>query len=328
MRALVTGAAGFIGSHLCRSLVERGWKVVGIDNLSTGTLDNLEAVPLTFVQADVAAGLDHCDADRFDVVFHLAARVGPTYVVHDRSGLLREHAVNTLAVISAAERMGARVVFTSSSEVYGCNTTTPFREDDAITLGAPSHPRWAYAASKLWCEHAILAWSEERGGSGVIARLFNTVGARQSHQSGFVLPAFARAALANERLEVHGDGNQRRSFTHVDDAVRALIALAECERAAGMIVNVGTSEEKSIRQVAGDVSAHVAARYGCGGRIDLVPWARVPERPSNMDVRLPDVGRLENLTGIRFADRWPDIVADVCAWQARLLGLVPTAAVA
>jgi UDP-glucose 4-epimerase len=145
------------------------------------------------------------------------------------------------------------------------------------------------------------------------------VGPRQSHQSGFVLPAFARAALREEALEVHGEGTQRRSFAHVGDVVRALIALAECDRAVGQIVNVGTPEEKSIVQVATDIGEHAAARYGRRSRIAFVPWAQVPERPADMDIRLPDTSRLEQLTGIRFSNRWQEIVEDVCAWQARLL---------
>lgn len=322
MRALVTGAAGFIGSHLCAALVRRGWQVSGIDDLSSGSVANLGGIEgeMALVRADVATLADY-DGGTLDVIFHLAARVGPTYVVRDRLALLGEHSAGTLAVLQAAERARARVIFTSTSEVYGCSTSVPFSETDDLVIGESSHPRWAYAVSKLWCEHAVLGWGETHAGRCVVARLFNTVGARQSAESGLVLPTFARAALAGDRLLVHGDGTQRRSFVHVDDVVGSLIELATCDAAAGHIVNVGSREEKTILQVARDINRHAGARYGRGGTIDLVPWEQVPERPARMEVRSADTRKLEALTGIVIPDRWPRILEDVCFWEAERAGI-------
>lgn len=324
MRALVTGAAGFIGSHLGAELLRRGWSVEGIDDLSTGNAANLEVVGggLRCVRGDVAS-LDSHVLGPADVIFHLAARVGPTYVVRDRLAMLREHSLGTLAVLATAERWQARVLLASTSEVYGCSTSVPFAEADDLILGESAHPRWAYAVSKLWCEHAVLGWGESNGQRGVVARLFNTVGPRQSADGGLVLPTFARAALRGESLRVHGDGQQRRSFVHVDDVVEALIALAEHDRAGGQIVNVGAEHEKTILDVATQMNEHVAARYGRGGSIDFVPWQLVPERPDRMEVRRPNAQKLADLTGIRIPDRWPRIVADVCVSEATRLGIAP-----
>lgn len=325
MRTIVTGAAGFIGSHLCNALVGRGWTVTGIDDLSSGTADHLAPLgdAVTFHRADVVALVD-LDIGAADVIFHLAARVGPTYVIRDRLALLREHSEGTLAVLAAAERLGSRVVLASTSEVYGCSTVVPFHERQDLVIGDSAHPRWAYAVSKLWCEHAVLGWGESHPGKVVVARLFNTVGPRQSAAGGLVLPTFARAALTGSPLRVHGDGTQRRCFVHVDDVVEALIALAQCDAAGQAIVNVGASHDRSIFEVARDLNAYARDRYGCGSRIDLVPWDQVPERPAGMEVRFPDSRRLRDLTGIVIPDRWQRIVADVCDWEAGCLGLRPT----
>lgn len=326
MRALVTGAAGFIGSHLCAALLARGWRVAGIDDLSSGSAANLVDLgdELDFHRADVVT-LPAVDPGAVDVVFHLAARVGPTYVVRDRLALLREHSEGTLAVLDFAERHGARVVLASTSEVYGCNRAVPFRETHDLVLGESSHPRWAYAVSKLWCEHAVLGWAESHPGKSVVARLFNTVGPRQSADGGLVLPGFARAALSGSPLRVHGDGEQRRCFVHVADTVDALIALAESAGAADQIVNVGSPHDRSILEVARDLNDYARARYGRGSRIELVPWEQVPERPAAMEVRSPDAARLQAVTGIVIPDRWQRIVAEVCDWEADRLGLTATA---
>lgn len=322
MRAIVTGAAGFIGSFLCAALLDRNWQVLGVDDLSSGNADNLASLggELTFRRADVSTLAD-TDVGAVDVIFHLAARVGPTYVVRDRLALLREHSEGTLAVLAAAERCGARVVFTSTSEVYGCSTAVPFEETQDLVIGESSHPRWAYAVSKLWCEHAVLGWGESHPGKSIVARLFNAVGPRQSAAGGLVLPTFARAALTGSPLQVHGNGEQRRSFVHVDDTVDALIALAECDASGSQIVNAGCSHDRSILEVARDVDAYVRTTYGCGTRIDLIPWEQVPERPARMEVRFPDTRRLRSLTGIVIPDRWERIVADVCDSEAERLRL-------
>lgn len=319
MRALVTGGAGFIGSHLCDRLVADGWDVTGIDNCSTGHIRNLANVTgnedrhFTFIMGSVARILRGWPACKYDVVFHLAARIGPEYVVKDRLAMMREHSRDTMAVIRICRQSGARLLFTSTSEVYGANTKEPFLVDDTMTLGPVQHPRWAYAVSKLACEHAIMGAVEKHGVSAVIARLFNVVGPRQSDKTGLVLPSFAGLALRGRPLIVHGDGSQRRCFSHVRDVIQTLVRLAS--ESTNRVVNVGSAETRTIAQVAADVVRHVEDRYGVLSHVEFVPWDAVPERPSNMGIRVPGAPELDGET------QWPEIVADVCAWQAGRLGI-------
>lgn len=317
-RALVTGCCGFIGRYLVRALERKGWQVEGIDNFSTARGVSHENRYVGSVQS----GLAHFSHEHFDVIFHLAARVGPAYVLQDPLALLQEHHDDALAVLRFARPRDAVVVLTSSSEVYQGNTEVPFCEDDDLVIG-PSHlPRCAYAISKLEMEHLALACHRQWGVKAVIARLFNVVGAGQRPE--FVLPIFVRQALQEETIRAHGDGEQVRSFTHVHDCVQALIALAACERAYGQIVNIGTAAgELSMYQLAQKVREHCHVAYGVPlAPIECVPFETTGDAAwERMRVRVPDVDKLERLTALRFRDRLGAIIAEVADEHAEQLGI-------
>jgi UDP-glucose 4-epimerase len=314
-RALITGVSGFIGQHLARHLVAEGWDVAGCDHhpLPPGS------PAIDFRQCDVReAGLGKLDA-----IFHLAAIVGPADVVRLRFRMMTEHADDAAYLCSLAMYAGCPIVFTSSSEVYGANTSPPFREDvDESVIGPSCHPRWGYAVSKLAMEHVALASHAEGGAQAIIARLFNCVGSGQRHA--FVLPIFARAALKGEPITIHGTGQQERCFTHVSDTVRALLALAETPEAVGQVVNVGATEPRlSMRSAALRIQLDVMERYGVLPQgVNHIPWEETGDLAwQRMQCRVPDTTKLQRLTGLSFVDRWEDIVRDVVDDQARQLGM-------
>lgn len=322
-RALITGVCGFIGSHLSELLLRHRWTVAGIDYQAdahniAGVRDRIGLVKAA-LSSNVLADLP--DAESYDVIFHLAARVGPAAVIEDPLTLLREHAEHTAAVCELGARARAVVVLASSSEVYQWNRSAKLWEDDALSIG-PSHlPRCGYAISKLYMEHLGLAYWRQRGVRVIVTRLFNTVGPRQ--RDGFVLPIFAQQALRGEPLTVHGDGSQTRTFTHVRDAVEALFRLVATPAAVGQVINVGAGEPcLSVTRVAEEMAQHVAATYDVPNPspITYVPYAATGDLAwQRMSTRRPDVGKLQQLTGLRFPNRWDAIVYEVCAdWAARL----------
>jgi UDP-glucose 4-epimerase len=315
-RVLLTGGAGFIGGHLTAALLDRGDHVTVIDDLSTGRTENLDRVrgnpDLRVVIGDVrdASIMGELTAEA-DLVYHLAAVVGVQLVVDDALTTIRTNVLGTDAVLGAAAEHGVPVMLASTSEVYGKCATLPAREDDDVLLGASRHSRWSYAASKLVDEMLALAYHRQAGLPVVVFRLFNTVGPRQTGRYGMVVPRLVEAALAGQRLPVHGDGLQSRSFLHVADAVSALVGLADCPEAVGCVVNVGASREVTI----GDLARRVLELTGGDpGRVRHVPYNEAYS-PGYEDVRrrVADTSRLEGLIGWRVTRSLDDIINDVIA---------------
>jgi len=321
MKVLVTGGAGFIGSHLCERLLARGDQVLCLDDLSTGRAENLErclgregfelvrgsVLDEPLVRALVERGNG---GHGVGGVFHLAACVGVRLVLDQPSRTLETNVVGTRHVLSAAARARARVFFASSSEVYGKNERPPFAEDAPLLQGATSEPRWSYACSKAMGEAMAFAHAREDGLALVVARFFNVVGPRQHGEYGMVLPRFVSAALRGEPLEVYGDGRQTRCFAHVEDVVDAVLALWDEPRALGQVVNVGGACEVSIGALAEDV------RRACGSR---APVVHMPYREaygmemSDFRRRAPDLSRLRALTGLDAGRGLDAILAELVA---------------
>src|SRR5512134_3863452 len=255
MRVLITGGAGFVGSHLSEALLERGDEVFVLDDLSTGSMDNivhLKHHPKFHYTIDsvtneplLAELLDRCD-----VVVHLAAAVGVKLIVESPVHTIETNVHGTEVVLKHANKKKKLVLIASTSEVYGKSTHVPFTEDADLVLGPTSKHRWAYACSKLIDEFLALAYWKERKLPVIVVRLFNTVGPRQTGQYGMVLPTFVRQALAGQPLTVFGDGTQSRSFTYVGDVVRAIIALIDEPRAVGQVFNIGNGNEITIVELA------------------------------------------------------------------------------
>jgi UDP-glucose 4-epimerase len=315
MRAFVTGAAGFIGSHLVEHLLRAGHEVVALDDLSTGSPENLRAVSddpaLQFHRGSVL------DADLVDdliagagTVFHLAAAVG-AFVVRDRTVEgIRVNVHGTDIVLEAARRHGARLLVASSSEIYGKNTKVGLREDDDRIVGSPLMHRWSYSEAKALDESLLAASVEAFGMHGVIARLFNTVGPRQTGLYGMVVPRFVAQALAGEPLTVFGTGEQIRCFCHVLDVVPALVALAACDEATGRAVNIGRSEPVSIAELA----ERVIARTGSSSTIVRRSYEEVYGRGyEDLQRRVPDCGLAERLLAFRPTRDLDDVIDAVVA---------------
>jgi UDP-glucose 4-epimerase len=279
-KALITGGAGFIGSHLAELLLAHGWEIYALDDLSTGAqrnLHDLESRPDFHLVVDsvlspsVVSELVH----KCDVVFHLAAAVGVRLIVEQPVHTMVTNVQGTETVLQYCSRFGKRVLVASSSEVYGDHRTEkPLTETDRRVYGPTTEKRWLYADSKAMDEHLALSHHLERGLDAVIARLFNTVGPRQSGQYGMVVPRFVERALAGEPLEIHGDGTQTRSFCHVSDTIRALSGLMDAPAISGEIFNVGSTERVRIVELA----ERVLAATGSRSEIVYVPYARVYEQ--------------------------------------------------
>ncbi len=255
MRVLITGGAGFVGSHLAEALLARGDEVFVLDNLSTGSIENithLKSHPRfhytidTVTNEPVLAEL----IDRSDVVVHLAAAVGVKLIVEAPVHTIETNVHGTEVVLKHANKKKKLVMIASTSEVYGKSANVPFHEDADLVLGPTVKHRWAYACSKLIDEFLALAYWKERKLPIIIIRLFNTVGPRQTGQYGMVIPTFVRQALANQPITVFGDGTQSRSFTYVGDVVRAMLALMNEPRAIGQVFNIGNGQEISIGDLA------------------------------------------------------------------------------
>ena len=301
MRILVTGGAGFIGSHLCDRLLASGHSVTALDDLSTGSPDNLRAARASgrfrFVRG---TALDPKVVRRLagasDAVAHLAAAVGVMLVVQSPVRTIETNIRGTEVVLEAAARRQIPVLLASSSEVYGKGARVPFAEKDDSVLGPPDHGRWSYAVSKLVDEFLALAYWKERGLPVVIARLFNTVGPRQTGRYGMVVPRFVGQALAGGPITIYGDGRQTRSFAHVVDVTRALELLLETPRARGQAVNVGSDDEISI----GDLAKLVRRRVNPKAGIRRVPYSKAYGQGfEDLRRRVPDLTRVRRLTGWR-----------------------------
>ena len=299
MRVLITGGAGFVGSHLADACLARGDEVFVLDDLSTGSIDNIEYLKrhpyfhytIGRVQnAQVTAEL----VDRVDMVYHLAAEVGVRRVIDSPISTIENNVQATEVVFHAAAKKGKRVLFTSTSEVYGLSTDLPYREDGNIVMGAASKGRWSYACSKALDEFLALAYFHERQMPVTVVRLFNTVGPRQTGHYGMVVPSLVQQAMTGKPMTVYGDGSQSRCFGFVKDVVKALVALMERPEAVGEIYNIGASTEISIL----DLAKRVKEITNSASPIVLVPYDDAYETGyQDMPRRIPDTTKLRNLVG-------------------------------
>ena len=315
MHILITGGAGFIGSHLTEKLIAEDHAVTVLDDLSTGRRENLAAVEsapaFTFVEGSILdAALVQRLTDRADFVIHLAAAVGVKLIMDEPSRSILTNVGGTENVLKAALREKTPIFIASTSEVYGKTTKFPFREDDDLTIGATKNLRWSYACAKTLDEFLALAYAREAALPVVILRFFNTTGPRQTGRYGMVVPNFVEAALDGRPLLVHGTGEQSRCFGHVHDVVEAVLRLMKTPDAFGQVFNVANDEEVTIRGLA----EAVIAATGSQSKIQLIPYSDVyPEGFEDMVRRLPDVSKLERFTGFRPRLPLARVIADVVA---------------
>ena len=313
MRALVTGGAGFIGSHLSDALLAQGHEVLILDNLSTGSFDNIahlkgrpgfEYFIDTVNNESLLAEL----IDRSDVVFHFAAAVGVKLIVEQPVYTIETNVHGTEVVLKHANKKKKLVVVASTSEVYGKSEDVPFREDSDLVLGPTPKHRWAYACSKAIDEFLALAYWKERKLPVIIVRFFNTVGPRQTGQYGMVIPNFVRQALAGEAITVFGDGKQSRAFTHVADVVAALLKLVVEPRAIGQVINIGNMQEVTMTQLA----ERVRDLSGSKSIIKHIPYDEAYESGfEDMPRRVPDLTRVKGLIGYEPKHDLDDILVQV-----------------
>lgn len=316
-KVLITGGAGFVGSHLAERHLQMGDQVFVIDDLSTGSIENI--LPLkrfeTFNyvidtvtnEAQTAELLDLCD-----VVYHLAAAVGVKLIVESPVRTIETNIRGTEVILDLAAKKGKRVLIASTSEVYGKREGVPFRETDDLILGATSKARWAYACSKAIDEFLALAYWKERKVPTVVVRLFNTVGPRQTGRYGMVIPSFVQQALKGQDITVYGDGSQRRCFAHVADVVEALIGLAAHPDAVGQVFNIGSQEEVSIMQLAERIKAKTAST----SRIVTMPYDEAyQEGFEDMLRRVPDTTKARELVGFRAKASLDEILDSVIEFE-------------
>jgi UDP-glucose 4-epimerase len=315
MKNLITGGAGFIGSHLAEHLLARGEEVLVWDDLSTGRMQNLKNClgrpRFSYIVGDFTRDPMFDGVVRsVDAVYHLAAAVGVQLIVNDPVRTIETNIRGTEVALEAAARYGKRVLVTSTSEVYGKNVKTPFSEDDDTTYGPTSKRRWSYAISKAVDEFLLLAYCESHALPGVIVRLFNTVGPRQVPYYGMVVPRFVDQAKSGGPLTVYGDGTQTRCFAHVLDIVPAMANLMHTDAAIGQVVNLGSDQEISIRALA----ERIIARVNPSATVRFVPYDEA-FRPGFEDMmrRVPDLTKARRLAGYAPKRSLDDIIDDVLA---------------
>ena len=316
MRYFITGGAGFIGSHLAERLLHRGDEVTLLDNLSTGSVENIRQIKRS---PQLKYHLDSIEnrqllaelVDDADVVVHLAAAVGVKLIVESPVRTIETNVNGTQLILEAACKKRKLVVTASTSEVYGKNSQVPFREDADLVLGPTTKGRWSYAASKALDEFLALSYWKEKKLPVIVVRFFNTVGPRQTGRYGMVLPNFVKSALENRPIQVYGNGKQSRCFCDVQDTVEALLRLMGTAAAVGEVVNIGNTEEISIE----DLAQRVKQRSGSSSRIEYVPYDQAYE-PGFEDMmrRVPAVEKLEALTGFRPRTSLNEIIDRVTAY--------------
>jgi len=299
MAVLITGGAGFIGSHLAERLLREGQEVTVVDNLSTGSLKNIEGFRtkpnFNFVEGDI------CDAELMerlvegsDAVYHLAAAVGVKLIADDPVHTIETNINGTEVVLETANKFSRKILLASSSEVYGKNEAVPFREDDDIVLGSTSLSRWSYACSKAIDEFLGLSFYQQFGLDVVIGRFFNTIGPRQTGRYGMVVPRFIQWALRNEPVLIYGSGKQRRCFCYVGDVVDAVIDLMNCDKAAGKVYNIGSAEEIAIERLADKI----IEMTGSKSKKEYVSYEKAYGRPiEDMMRRMPNLERIKSTIG-------------------------------
>ena len=323
MKALITGGAGFIGSHLAERLLSQGADVMALDDLSTGAMANIDHLIGrdgfsyrigSVIDAPLVAEL----VDRSEVTVHLAAAVGVRLIVERPVHTIETNVHGTEVVLGAVARKKKKILIASTSEVYGKGSRPPFSEDDDLVLGATTNSRWAYACSKALDEWLALAYARERDVPVVIIRLFNTVGPRQTGRYGMVLPTFAGQALLEEPITVYGTGEQSRCFAHVRDSVEAIVRLLEEPEAVGEVFNVGADREVTMNRLA----EMVREAAGSSSPIVHVPYDEAyAEGFEDMQRRVPDVGKLWRATGFRPEIPLEEIIEDVVAHRRAVLAL-------
>ena len=322
MNALITGGAGFIGSYLSESLLAQGWEVTVIDDLSTGALDNIRQLlskkGFRFVRDTVLNEPTMTVlVERSDVIYHLAAAVGVQLIVDQPVHTLETNIHGSEVVLNLANQFARKICVASTSEVYGKSTKIPFNEDDDSVLGSTRFTRWSYACSKMVDEFLALAYHEQYGLPAVVVRLFNTIGARQTGAYGMVVPRFVRAALRNEPLLVYGSGDQSRCFTNVADVVGALTKLMDCPAAVGKVVNIGSEESVTIRQLA----EKVIAMTGSKSEIRQISYEQAYGRSfDDMLMRKPDLTRVRGLIGYRPQYTLEDTLKQIIEYEKKAIG--------
>ncbi len=299
MKGLITGGAGFIGSHLAERLLKDGHKVAVIDNLSTGSMVNIEGFrkhsSFDFIEGDIRdAKLIEALTEQCDAIFHLAAAVGVKLIADRPVHTIETNIGGTAEVLEAANKFSKRILIASSSEVYGKNEIVPFCEDDDIVLGSTRMSRWSYACSKAIDEFLGLAFYQQYGLGVVIGRFFNTIGPRQTGQYGMVVPRFVQKALKNEPVLIYGTGQQMRCFCYVEDLVDAIISLMSCEEAAGKVYNIGSREEITIEGLADKIIEMTSSE----STKKFVSYEEAYGRPiEDMMRRVPNLGRIKEMVG-------------------------------
>jgi UDP-glucose 4-epimerase len=316
LRFLITGGAGFIGSHLAERLLDRGDRVVLLDNLSTGSMDNIRHLKS---HEQMEYHLDNIEnrqlvaelVDDADAIVHLAAAVGVKLIVESPVRTIETNVNGTQMILEAAAKKRKLVVTASTSEVYGKSTNIPFREDSDLVLGPTTKGRWSYAASKALDEFLALSYWKEKKLPVIVVRFFNTVGPRQTGRYGMVLPNFVKAALDNAPISVYGDGKQSRCFCDVRDTVESLLRLIDSPRAVGEVVNIGNTEEITIEGLA----QRVKQRTSSSSVIEFIPYDRAYE-PGFEDMmrRVPSVDKLHAITGFRPQTSLNEIIDRVAAF--------------
>jgi UDP-glucose 4-epimerase len=317
MKTLITGGAGFVGSHRAEALLARGDEVYVLDNLSTGSIENIEHLKGqarfhyeigSIMSEPVTAEL----VDRVEVVYHLAAAVGVRLIVESPVNTIETNVHGTEMILKLANKKKKKVIVASTSEVYGKSEVVPFREDADLVMGPTSKGRWSYACSKAIDEFLALAYHKEKRLPVVVVRLFNTVGPRQTGRYGMVIPNLVKQALLGHPLTVFGDGTQRRCFTYISDVVGALITLAEVGGAVGEVFNIGNDREEITIM---DLARRVQARTGTKSEIVLVPYDTAYEEGfEDMQRRVPDLAKIRALIGYEPRVQLDEILERVIAY--------------
>jgi UDP-glucose 4-epimerase len=319
LRILITGGAGFIGSHLSDAYIKRGDEVYVLDDLSTGTIENIQhlkghprfhyTIDSVHNQPVTAELIDQCD-----VIFHMAAAVGVKLIVESPVRTIETNVHGTEVVLSLANKKKKKVLIASTSEVYGLSTDVPFREDGNLVMGATTKGRWSYACSKAIDEFLALAYWREKKLPTIVVRLFNTVGPRQTGQYGMVIPTFVKQALSGRPITVYGDGNQSRCFGFVGDVVGALVKLMDHPDAVGQVFNIGSNSEISILELAQRVKQITHS----DSEIVFVPYDEAYEEGfEDMPRRVPDITKVSELVGFKPAMSLDGILESVVDYHAR-----------
>ena len=325
-RALVTGGAGFIGSHLAEALLDRGYQVTVIDALTTGSFANIQDLESSDrFRFAIDTITNEVVMDRLvsecDVIFHLAAAVGVELIVRNPVEAIETNILGTHAVLKLASRYRKKVLLASTSEIYGKNSKVPFQEEDDRLLGTTTKERWSYSTSKAIDEYLGLAYHRQTNLPVVIFRLFNTIGPRQSGRYGMVVPRFVEQAMQGEALTIYGDGQQSRCFCDIEDAIRAIIGLAESEDAVGQVFNVGSTNEVTIQEMASEVlnaAGAIERNSRADDRVVYVPYEIAYQAGfEDMRRRVPDISKIKAAIGWQPEVSLDESLQRIVAWYGR-----------